>query len=368
MNKKHDCIIIGSGPSGISLAAKLQKKGISTLILEKGAPAETWKKIPKHITLISPWWTNVLDLYGLIKDWPWKEIHAVKYYQYLKNFIHRHKLNIINDCNVKNVTRHNHEQYKVTTTKGVFYTPQVVCASGYYSSPAQPNPEFRTDDSIDIIHTADIQDFSEIPQGDASKKVLIVGKRTSAGQTLLAYHKKGYAVSVSTRSPITFRREGLYGKFRETLYFLYEPIWVRIKKGIKSNSYPSMDGGETRKLIENNTVTTKPIIKEIKNKTVYFENCESEGYDLIVLATGYRPSLSYVSGLVNISDKDGLPLIKNFQSLESPGIYFIGFDNIYDFRSRYLRGIRYDTKLLSKAIYLYSKESTASLALRLHSE
>lgn len=350
MNKVQDCIIIGSGPSGLSLAAELMKKGISPLILEKGTPSETWKVIPKHITLLSPWWTNILDLYGLTKDWPWKEVHAIKYYLYLRDFINRKKLVILDDCKVLKVTRDNQQQYEISTTQGVFHTSHVVCASGYFSNPSRPKPEFSTDGSINILHTADIHDFSEIPEGDTSKKVLIVGKRTSAGQTLQTFHEKGYSLAISARSPITFRRSGLYGKFRETLYFLYEPIWVRIRRGIKSNSYPSMDGGKIRKLIETNKILTKTIIKEIKNKTVYFENGEQESYDIIVLATGYRPELSYISDLVSINKEDGLPPMNDFQSMESKGIYFLGFDNINDFRSRYLRGIRHDAKMLSKII------------------
>lgn len=50
---------------------------------------------------------------------------------------------------------------------------------------------------------------------------------------------------------------------------------------------------------------------------------------------------------------------KNMESTKVPGLFFLGLDNIWNYRSRYLRGIRRDScklaELISRNLVSFSK-------------
>jgi hypothetical protein len=45
-----------------------------------------------------------------------------------------------------------------------------------------------------------------------------------------------------------------------------------------------------------------------------------------------------------------LPAIQDFELTEASGLFLLGFDNLYNFRSRYLRGIRSDAAKLASIL------------------
>ncbi|HED12101.1 MAG TPA: hypothetical protein ENI62_00315 [Gammaproteobacteria bacterium] len=110
-----------------------------------------------------------------------------------------------------------------------------------------------------------------------------------------------------------------------------------------------MDGGETTRLLNSGEVPVFPNIHSMRDGSVNFSDDQHTKPDLIIYATGYRPSLDYVSDIA-LDENSGDPIIQDMRSVNVPGIYFVGFDNTVNFRSRYLRGIRNDTKILATTI------------------
>ena len=351
----HDCIIIGSGPAGLSLATHLDKLNIQYLLLDKGQLAETWRTIPAHTTLISQWWTNVLDLRGLIKHPPWKEATAGSYYKHLQEFANRKKLDIKHNCTVEKIRLSKDGTIELHTSHGLLLGKTVVCATGYFSNPTRPDPDFPSDNSISTVHTSRF-DINEEPEG-SGRKALVVGKRVSAGQAIIQLHERKYHVSLSTKGIVQHRRHGAYGKLRETIYFLYEPLWVKYFATQISNSFPVMDGGKSEKLIKSGEIAVRPKIKSIQNSQIIFEDGSIDKFDKVVLATGYKPATDFTQGLD--SHAKSPPSIEA-QNPVHPNLFFIGYDNLINFRSRYLRGIRSDAPLIAKKIKQFLNESHSS--------
>ncbi len=86
----------------------------------------------------------------------------------------------------------------------------------------------------------------------------------------------------------------------------------------------------------------------INYKQVNFVDGRKGRFAIIVYVMGYPPSLSFIAGIVHILRTD-----RNPGAQASSGInvlYFIGLDNLRNFLSRYLRGIRDDAKRLASRI------------------
>lgn len=171
----------------------------------------------------------------------------------------------------------------------------------------------------------------------------------SAGQTILALAERGIECALCVRSPIRFRKHGPTAWLREMAYFFWEELEATCKPGLHRNSYPTMEGGRNRRLVETGSVPVYPAIQEVADGLLHFADGASSQAAAVILATGYRPSLG-VHGFDAPRGADGLPETTGFEVTSMPGVFLLGFDNLYDHRSRYLRGIRADAKRLARRL------------------
>ncbi|MBO7942093.1 NAD(P)/FAD-dependent oxidoreductase, partial [Streptomyces sp. S9] len=89
-----------------------------------------------------------------------------------------------------------------------------------------------------------------------------------------------------------------------------------------------------------------PPIRGIENGEVVFDDGRRLRAAAVVMATGYRASLGLLPATIAL-DEFGVPFHREFEVDAVPGVYLLGFDNLYDHRSRYLRGIRCDAARLA---------------------
>jgi putative flavoprotein involved in K+ transport len=225
----------------------------------------------------------------------------------------------------------------------------VVGATGYFRKPNQP--DLPTDGSVPCLHTADISDHARIYDwGRQGKRILVVGRRISAGQLLTLAWSAGCQVHLSTQGPIQFSPEGWWRRGYEILNSLYEPLRLLLQPARRGNSYPGMPGGKTRRLIESGQVPVHPRPVAIRGDRVEFADDTSAQFDLVVFATGYRPCLDCLRPLFGDPEELTLDHIRSLRHPRFSRQYFLGFDNALSFRSRYLRGIRADARWLARKI------------------
>jgi hypothetical protein len=94
-------------------------------------------------------------------------------------------------------------------------------------------------------------------------------------------------------------------------------------------------------------VTLYPNVRRIRGKTVLFENGASAMFDAVIFATGYHPELRHLHGL--LSPTTSLSYATAFD-MEKQHIFLVGLDNLYNYRSRYIRGMRSDAKVVVEKI------------------
>lgn len=343
-----DIVIVGSGPSGLALGYNLAQRQQDFVILEKGdAAAQTWADISPDLALLTPWWLSA-PLRGDIFEKPiFTRIQADEYYRHLDRRAGTLESHLKTRHHVQSVSRDD-DDLVVSGSFGSIRCNRVVASSGYYSAPHIPS--LLSDGSIPTIHAGDYPSIRAL-LGSSPLRILIIGRRITAGQVLEQLHDAGHTLAVSARdAKVTYQRLRKPNTFLETGYYLGEYMFLGMLPKMKVDTYPGMSGGRPRTLIEEGRV---PVFKRpaaVRDGTVQFEDGVEQPFDLIVFATGYRPALGYIDGLVDRSESNGLPLTRNFECEEQPGLYLLGFDNLINMRSRSFRGIRKDARALARIL------------------
>lgn len=351
-------LIVGAGPAGLKLSRELNRRGISNLVVEKDGAGSSWHKMPKTMHLVSPWWTNTLDIRHTFKHLPWTMVSAEDYYKYLQEYSSQFNISIHSGYEVQTVRPCSEQQeFLIETSKGFLKAKSVIFATGYFSCPAAPLPNYASDGTIPNSHVSKLRDGNVLARLPAGARVVIVGKRISAGQLMVQLHDKGFNVVLSCRPPVQFRADGLYGAMKDSMYYLYEEFLLKLRPRLKSPSFPVMDGGRSRWLIENNKISVKPPINKIRDYKIQFEDGSYLAADYVIDATGYHPAFPDLSFVIRSFDKHGLPMLSHWESVDTPGIYFLGLDNRMNYRSRTLRGIRSDAQKLANQIRKREQES-----------
>lgn len=356
-DRQYDCLILGGGPAGLSMGYRLSRlSGIDYVILERGELGHSWGCMHDSLLLLSPMWVNQLPGHRFPLSRSFEKIPKVDFIQYLVSYAQRYSMNWAPNVEVTSVAKEN-DVFVASTSKGEIRSRTIVNATGYYSRPY--TPEFETNDgSITMIHSAEYKSPAELAKliGCGDKKILIVGKRVSAGQLLEELDDAGHLLGISTQAAIETRVGGILGIIKENLYYLKEMLRFLFDPYIKQNSLALMNGGKTDKIIESGRLKHHTAIKRIQDGQVAFSDGERETYDLIICATGYVSGYPHLCGLIDarVSIREQLNMGEH---LGTPGLFFLGVDNMINFKSRYVRGVAADSKIISEKLLQHLNRS-----------
>jgi putative flavoprotein involved in K+ transport len=345
-------VIIGAGPGGLSTAYELQKLGVPYVILESSAHAgNSFSNMPKDLHLLSAGLSNSLP--GFLESTeigPFTQTSRANYVQYLQDYVKRNQLNIQTDTQVQSLSKDENGVFTLHTSKGDIRASNVVNATGYFGHPFTPPYEGLKTTKIPLLHFAQYKNPAELSKiiGKPNGKVLIIGKRLSAGQVMVELYKSGFQIDLSYRSQIEFGPSPMVMAIEAPFTPIYE--WRRSASGNQTAYEIPMEGGLSKELVVSKKVASQPDIKSFHETTVEFVDGSVQKYDAVIFATGFRPALEHLSGLVPLDQKSGMPEINNMQSTLVPGLYFVGLDGEKDYRSRFIRGMRGDAAVVAQTI------------------
>lgn len=324
-------LIIGAGPAGLTLAYYLQQNNIDYLILEQNErPGSSWSQMPDHLHLVSLWTSNYLLKEDLPLSSPYKAHSAKEFSAYLEDFARKHQLKIKNNTTVLDISKEN-GIFVVKTNEGHCTGTFVVDCRGYFNSPFTP-PFQVTGEPPLMMHFKNYKSYLQLNQYE---KILIVGKRLSAGQLLyeLATHGK-HQLFLSVKSKIQYGLpDFLLNLFLRNLNAI-ERFIKKFKLRLKEEIEVPMNF-KVKKIVTKQVKVRGNILK-IDNKKVYFTDGNPEEIDAIIFATGFRPS--------PISLRD------DFESQTTDGLFYLGRGAQRTFTSRFIRGIREDAPILCQLI------------------
>lgn len=186
--QKIESIIIGGGPCGLSAAIEQKKKGIETLVIEKGNVVEAIYNYPTHQTFFSS--SDKLSIGDVPFIVEQSKPHRNQALVYYREVVKHHQLNINPFEEVLTVKKMNN-RFTITTTKDVYECKFLTVATGYYG---QHNTlEVEGADLPKVSHY-----FKEAhPYFD--QNVVIIGGKNSAVDAALELEKAGANVTVIYR-------------------------------------------------------------------------------------------------------------------------------------------------------------------------
>ncbi|MCE7870902.1 hypothetical protein DYH09_11045 [bacterium CPR1] len=342
-------LIIGGGPAGLALAGQLQERAIEYTLLERAPFLGSTFRCMAANTCLSPWINTVLP--GTRPSWriALRPTEREEYAQYLTEYAIQRNLSYLTSVEVDRVTREP-GQFRVSTSRGQFQSRVLVNATGYFSNPHIPELPRDSQCEIPQIHAAAYQDPDTVRRllGSNRGRVLVVGHRLTAGEIIEGLYRSGYEVCLSHRSPIRYALPDMLQACVSPFSYILEESLVHLPGMKPPLSLESrMPGGVARQLIEWGLVRSFPAVVRLERRAVVFQDGQDVPFDLVIYATGYRPALKHLAGLISTDPETGLPPLYGAESRETPGLFFLGLQGLRTFRSQFLRGIREDAVYLA---------------------
>ena len=199
------------------------------------------------------------------------------------------------------------------------------------------------------------------PHDHIGERVVVVGAGNSAVQ--VGYELAQVAtVSVATRHPIIFVPQCRGGKdvhywLKTTGFDLLPPEWLRRYFGGRTVD----DTGKYQHALETGQLDRRAMFAALSGDSVVWADGTREHVDTVLLATGYRPNLSYLSRLGTI-ERSG-PSHSGGISTTHAGLVYVGLEFQRSFSSNTLRGVYRDAEHVVAPLVAHVRNAPATIGL-----
>ncbi|MBK3585507.1 NAD(P)/FAD-dependent oxidoreductase [Streptomyces sp. MBT57] len=342
-----DVAVIGGGQSGLATAHTLLRHGLRPVVLEaSGSTAGSWPRYYDSLTLFSPARYSSLPgmpFPGADRD---RYPHRDEVVAYLTAYADRLDAGIRTGRRVTSVRRNGSAFEVVLEGGGRLTTRAVVAASGTFGRPHRPALPGLEEFTGQVLHVADYRS----PAPFTGRRVAVVGAGNSAVQiaTELASTAR---VTLATRGPVKFAAQHILGR---DLHF-----WTA-RTGLdtaplgrllpRPPAQPVLDDGRYRAALAARQPDRRPLFTGADGAKLIWADGEREEVDAIVLATGYRPDLPYLTYLDGALDADGNPRHREGLAVGVPGLAFVGLEWQRSLSSNSLRGVGRDAERITRRL------------------
>jgi thioredoxin reductase (NADPH) len=187
---RTDVVIIGAGPVGLACAIEIQRKGLTCVIIDKGALVNSLTGYPTNMEFFST--PDLIEIGGhpLVSS-RYKPIReeAIDYY---RRVAEREELTLLLYERVVNL-KGNEGAYHVITSKRTISCAAVVVATGFFD---QPNRLGVPGEDLPKVSHYFREAFAY-----TGRNVCIIGGKNSAAIAALQCHRRGARVTLVYRGP-----------------------------------------------------------------------------------------------------------------------------------------------------------------------
>jgi len=338
MTSSNNVIIVGGGQSGLTAALAASRAGLYPVVLEAGdRPSGTWPRYYDSLRLFSPWQFSSLpgpEFPGDPDAYPARDEVA----DYVMRFASTLDVEIRTDTRVVSITEAG-SGFAVHTAAGeVMPAAGVVAASGSFGNSHRPTLPGVQGFTGEVLHVADYRN----PAPFAGKRVVVVGAGNSAVQ--IGYELAQVATTtLATRQPVCFIDQIVNGRdlhhaLASTGFDQLPPQWLaRLVTGTLV-----LDAGKYREALASGLLERRNMFTGFDGENVVWADGSREHVDVVLFATGYRPSLDYLRPLGALA-ADGTPQHAGGISTH-PGLVYVGLEFQRSFSSNTLRGVYNDAE------------------------
>lgn len=343
-------LIIGAGPPGLAVAARLANAGLNFEIVEQNDTiASSWQNHYDRLHLHTVKSQSNLPFVEFPSHYP-QYVSRQLLVNYYENYAKQFKIKPHFNTKVVSVRKINKYWHIECENGKEFEAENLVVATGLNRIPKIPNWKGQNEYNGEILHASKYK--NAIPF--LGKRVLVVGMGNTGAEIALDLAENNVAVDLCVRSEVVIVPRDFLGKsvqvtaqklaklpfklgdiistFPAKIMFgnlkKYNIPISKIKPAVLRREYgktPTFDLG-TIAQIKQGKINVYRDIESLQKNSVLFKNGSSATYDAIILATGYYAQLTdFMEDKNTLLDEIGEPKIKIGKE-EQNGLFFIGFE------------------------------------------
>lgn len=346
MGEEHtaDVVIVGAGAAGLATAACLKRLGPAAIVLEGSDEiGHAWASGYDALRLHTVRRYSRLPLRAMPRSYP-RYASRDQVVTYLQHYARRLKLDVRLNRRVERVERLD-DGWRVWTASDTFTCRVLVCASGIVANPVLPTyPGMETYRGT-LAHSSMYRSAAPF----AGQRVLVVGTGNSGAEIALDLLKAAQSVTLSIRNGLNVVPLSLLGVpiqyWALLVARLPRPVTAPLAKvllrrsaerlkraGLPPSSVPVLESEHVPVIglglldaVRSGRIGVMGAIERFTESGVVFVDGTERDYDAVLRATGFRPALSYLTGLVTL-DGRGFPAREGARSLDQPDLYFVGLN------------------------------------------
>ncbi|MEQ4608405.1 NAD(P)-binding domain-containing protein [Streptomyces cavourensis] len=265
---------------------------------------------------------------------------------YLTAYAHRLDADVRTGRRVTSVRRDGSAFEVVLEDGGQLTASAVVAASGTFGRPHRPALPGLEEFTGQVLHAADYRS----PAPFTDRRVAVVGAGNSAVQ-IAAELATAARVTLATRRPVEFAAQRILGR---DLHFWTARTGLDIaplgRLLPRPPAQPVLDDGRYRAALAAGRPDRRPLFTGAEGVKLIWPDGQREEVDAIVLATGYRPDLPYLTGLGGALDTGGNPRHREGLAINVPGLAFVGLEWQRSLSSNSLRGVGRDAERITRRL------------------
>jgi indole-3-pyruvate monooxygenase len=364
-------IIIGAGPAGLAVGACLKRAEIPFLILEQSdrvAPA--WHRHYDRLHLHTDKGHSALPFLPLPREYP-RYPSRLQVIDYLEAYTRHFQLEPRFSQQVT-AARREKDHWQVQTQDHVYHGDNLVVAAGYNREPYIPSWPGITTYRGGIMHSSQYKNGAPFK----GQKVLVVGFGNSGGEIAIDLYEHGAQAGMAVQSPVNVIPRELFSIPILTIGIAQRRLPPRLADALNAPILNAVIGDLSRyglrklpsgpisqiqqdariplidvgtiKLIKQGQIGVYPGIERFTEEGVLFTNGDSQKFDSVILATGYRPHVdAFLNADALVYDENGTPQSSGRETA-IPGLYFCGY---YVSPTGMLREITLEAQQISSDIF-----------------
>lgn len=348
--ERLNTVIVGGGPAGIATGAGLERRGLGSVVLERGdSIAPAWRRHYDRLHLHTHKQISGLPGWEMPADYP-RYPSRDQVAEYLEAYALHEKVKVRLRTEVAGV-RKTGDRWVVHTNSGYsIEADNVVIATGLSEVPRMPRYPKQEIYQGTTLHSADYRN-GEPYRG---KHVLVVGFGNSAGEIALDLLEHGAFPHISIRGPSVVVPRDVAGIPILTIarwmsifppragdvlskpvlwatvgnlgpYGVPQAPWGPLEQIATMHKIPMLDIG-TVKALREGSIKARPGIDRFSETGVMFTGGTSEPYEAVIFATGFETAVArLLESTEGLLDEEGRPLRSGDITAER-GLYFCGFN------------------------------------------